>query len=51
VVKADIRDPDSILANPDVTRLIDFAQPVAVLFVASCTASRTRPIQRALCVR
>lgn len=34
VVEADIREPDSILANPDVTRLIDFAQPVAVLFVA-----------------
>ncbi len=34
VVEADIRDPDRILASPDVTRLIDFAQPVAVLFVA-----------------
>lgn len=34
VVEADVRDPDSILANPDVTRLIDFSQPVAVLFVA-----------------
>jgi hypothetical protein len=34
VVEADIREPDSLLANPDVTRLIDFAQPVAVLFVA-----------------
>ena len=34
VVGADIRDPDSILGNPDLTRLIDFTQPVAVLFVA-----------------
>ncbi len=34
VVEADIRDPGSILGNPDMTRLIDFAQPVAVLFVA-----------------
>jgi hypothetical protein len=34
VVEADIREPDSLLASPDVTRLIDFAQPVAVLFVA-----------------
>jgi len=34
VVEADIREPDGILANPDVTRLIDFTRPVAVLFVA-----------------
>jgi len=34
VVQADIRDPDGILADPDVARLIDFSQPVAVLFVA-----------------
>jgi hypothetical protein len=33
-VEADIRDPGSILADPDVTRLIDFSRPVAVLFVA-----------------
>jgi hypothetical protein len=34
VVEADVRDPESILGNPDVTRLIDFSQPLAVLFVA-----------------
>ena len=34
VVEADIREPESILANPGVTGLIDFSQPVAVLFVA-----------------
>ena len=34
VVQADVRDPGSILAHPEVTRLIDFSQPVAVLFVA-----------------
>ncbi len=33
-VQADIRDPESILAHPDVTELIDFSRPVAVLFVA-----------------
>jgi S-adenosyl methyltransferase len=33
-VQADIRDPESILADPDVTELIDFSRPVAVLFVA-----------------
>ena len=33
-VQADIRDPEGILAHPDVSGLIDFSQPVAVLFVA-----------------
>jgi SAM-dependent methyltransferase len=33
-VEADIRDPEGILAHPDVTGLIDFSRPVAVLFVA-----------------
>jgi S-adenosyl methyltransferase len=33
-VEADIRDPKGILTHPDVTGLIDFSQPVAVLFVA-----------------
>jgi len=33
-VQADIRDAEGILAHPDVTRLIDFSRPVAVLFVA-----------------
>lgn len=34
MVTADIRDQDSILANADVLRLIDFSEPVAVLFLA-----------------
>ncbi|MEV4293465.1 SAM-dependent methyltransferase [Microbispora rosea] len=31
VVEADIRDPEAILADPAVTALIDFGQPVALL--------------------
>lgn len=34
VIQEDMREPQKILANPDVTRMIDFSQPVAVLFVA-----------------
>jgi SAM-dependent methyltransferase len=34
VVEADIRDPDTILSHPEVTDVIDFAQPVCVLAVA-----------------
>ena len=34
VVQADLRDPDSVLNAADVRRLIDFSQPVGVLFVA-----------------
>jgi S-adenosyl methyltransferase len=34
VVQADVREPESILTHPAVTGLIDFSQPVAVLFVA-----------------
>ncbi len=33
-VEADVRDPVGIMAHPGVTQLIDFSQPVAVLFVA-----------------
>ena len=33
-VQADIRQPEAILDHPDVTRLIDFGQPVGVLCVA-----------------
>jgi hypothetical protein len=33
-VEADIRDPEGILANSEVTSLIDFSQPVVLLFVA-----------------
>lgn len=33
VVTGDVRDPHSILTNPDVTRLIDFDRPVAVMLV------------------
>jgi SAM-dependent methyltransferase len=34
VVSEDIRDTERIFGNPHVRRLIDFSQPVAVLFVA-----------------
>jgi O-methyltransferase involved in polyketide biosynthesis len=34
VIQADLRDTDGILAHPEVQRLIDFDQPVAVLLVA-----------------
>jgi hypothetical protein len=33
-VRADIRQPETVLDHPDVTRLIDFGQPVGVLCVA-----------------
>ncbi len=33
VVRADLRDPDTILRRPDVLRLIDFARPLALLIV------------------
>ncbi|MGH3391467.1 MAG: SAM-dependent methyltransferase [Actinomadura sp.] len=35
VIQEDMRGPERILANPDVQRLIDFSEPVAVLFVAA----------------
>lgn len=34
VVTADMRLPETILADPDVQRLIDFTEPVAVLFLS-----------------
>jgi hypothetical protein len=34
VVQADARDPESILAHPDVTRTLDLARPVGILMVA-----------------
>jgi S-adenosyl methyltransferase len=34
VVRADLREPAEVLGHPDVTRLIDFSQPVAVLLLA-----------------
>ncbi|GAA2621393.1 SAM-dependent methyltransferase [Actinomadura fulvescens] len=34
VIQQDIRQPDKVLSHPDVRRLIDFGEPVAVLFVA-----------------
>ncbi|HTJ69536.1 MAG TPA: SAM-dependent methyltransferase [Actinospica sp.] len=30
-VREDLRDPEAVLSNPDVTRLLDFSRPVAVL--------------------
>lgn len=34
VIQADMRDPDAILNHPDTQRLIDFSQPLAVMFIA-----------------
>lgn len=34
VIQADIRDPDAILNHPETRRLIDFGQPLAVMFIA-----------------
>jgi O-methyltransferase involved in polyketide biosynthesis len=34
VVRQDVRAPQEVLEHPDVLRLIDFSEPVAVLFVA-----------------
>jgi SAM-dependent methyltransferase len=34
VIQADLRAPASILDNPEITRLIDFSQPVGLLLVA-----------------
>jgi SAM-dependent methyltransferase len=33
-IQADVRQPDRILSHPDVRRLLDFDQPVAVMIVA-----------------
>jgi hypothetical protein len=35
VICEDMRQPERILAHPDVQRVIDFSQPVAILFVAT----------------
>ncbi|MFE0100731.1 SAM-dependent methyltransferase [Streptomyces sp. NPDC059009] len=34
VITADMRDQEAVLAHPDVARLIDFDEPVAVLFLS-----------------
>lgn len=34
VIEADLRDPETILDHPDVLRLLDFSEPVAILTVA-----------------
>jgi hypothetical protein len=34
VIHADLRDPDTILSHPETRRLIDFSQPLAIMFVA-----------------
>lgn len=33
-IRADVRQPETILTHPDVTRLVDFSRPMAVLLVA-----------------
>src|SRR5262249_4014834 len=35
VIGEDMREPERILAHPDVQRMLDFSEPVAVLFVAA----------------
>jgi hypothetical protein len=35
VIQADLRRPGGVLSDPEVERLIDFSQPVGVLFVAT----------------
>lgn len=34
VIRADLRDPETIFSHPDLQRLIDFDEPVAVIFSA-----------------
>lgn len=34
VIHQDIREPEAILEHPDVTRLLDFSEPVAILMLA-----------------
>jgi hypothetical protein len=34
VIQEDMREPERILTHPDVQRMIDFSQPVAILFVS-----------------
>ena len=34
IIEADLRNPGAILAHPDLVRVIDFSQPVAILLVA-----------------
>src|SRR4051812_15293028 len=34
IIEADLREPEAILAHPEVARLIDFDQPVGLLLVA-----------------
>jgi SAM-dependent methyltransferase len=45
VIQADMRDTDAILGNPEVERLIDFDQPLGVLFVSvlHCIPDRDDP--------
>jgi hypothetical protein len=42
VVRADIREPAAIFKDPEVDRLIDFAEPVGVLFVSILHGIRDR---------
>jgi SAM-dependent methyltransferase len=38
VIQADMREPDVILAHPDLRRLIDLDQPVAILLISAFSA-------------
>ena len=46
VFEGDIRDPKAILTHPEVTALIDFDQPVALLMVAVLHFVTTPPTRR-----
>ncbi|MBA9003399.1 SAM-dependent methyltransferase [Thermomonospora cellulosilytica] len=45
MVTGDVRDMDTVLGNPEVTRILDLAEPVAALLatVLSCLPDRDRP--------
>lgn len=45
IIEADVRQPEDVLGHPEVRNLIDFTQPVAVLFVAMlhCLADEDDP--------
>jgi hypothetical protein len=51
VVEADLREPESILDHGEVTRLIDFAEPVALLIVSVLPFVPDRADPRALLAR
>jgi hypothetical protein len=51
VIQADMRDPDSVLRNAQTRDLIDFSQPLAILFVAVLHFLSSRDDPRAVVER